>query len=68
MIVKGEYFHLELEWARDSRLIVITTHRRENLCEPMRNMFKAIHRIMDEHPDVKAIYPIHMNPVMLEAT
>lgn len=45
---------------------MITAHRRENLGEPMRHMFKAIRRVMDEHPDVKAIYPIHMNPVVRE--
>lgn len=60
------YAHPELEWAKDSRLIMITAHRRENLGEPMRHMFKAIRRVMDEHPDVKAIYPIHMNPVVRE--
>lgn len=60
------YTHPELEWAKDSRLIMITAHRRENLGEPMRHMFKAIRRVMDEHPDVKAIYPIHMNPVVRE--
>lgn len=65
--VREDYTHLELEWASDSRLIVITAHRRENLGEPMHNMFRAIRRIMDEHPDVKAIYPIHMNPVVREA-
>lgn len=64
--VKEEYTHPELEWAKDSRLILITAHRRENLGEPMRNMFRAIRRVMDEHPDVKAIYPIHMNPVVRE--
>ncbi len=65
--VKEEYTHPELEWAKDSKLIVITAHRRENLGEPMHNMFRAIRRIMDEHTDVKAIYPIHMNPVVREA-
>lgn len=65
--VRDEYTHPELEWAADSRLIVITAHRRENLGEPMHNMFRAIRRIMDEHPDVKAIYPIHMNPVVRKA-
>ena len=60
------YTHPELEWANGSRLIMITAHRRENLGEPMRHMFKAIRRVMDEHPDVKAIYPIHMNPVVRE--
>ena len=60
--VRADYTHPELEWANDSRLILITAHRRENLGEPMRHMFRAIRRVMDEHPDVKAIYPIHMNP------
>lgn len=60
------YTHPELEWAKGSRLIMITAHRRENLGEPMRHMFKAIRRVMDEHLDVKAIYPIHMNPVVRE--
>ena len=56
----------ELEWAKGSRLILITAHRRENLGEPMKNMFRAIRRVMDEHSDIKAIYPIHMNPVVRE--
>lgn len=64
--VREDYSHPELEWAKDSRLILITAHRRENLGEPMKNMFRAIRRVMDEHPDVKAIYPIHMNPVVRE--
>ena len=62
--VRTDYTHPELDWAKDSRLIMITAHRRENLGEPMKNMFWAIRRVMDEHPDVKAIYPIHMNPVV----
>ncbi|MBR6808305.1 MAG: UDP-N-acetylglucosamine 2-epimerase (non-hydrolyzing) [Clostridia bacterium] len=66
-IVKDDYTHPELEWASDSRLIMITAHRRENLGEPMHNMFRAIRRIIEEHPDVKAIYPIHMNPVVRAA-
>jgi len=64
--VRADYTHPELDWAKDSRLIMITAHRRENLGEPMRHMFKAIRRVMDEHPDVKAIYPIHMNPAVRE--
>lgn len=64
--VRADYTHPELEWADGSRLIMITAHRRENLGEPMRHIFKAIRRVMDEHPDVKAIYPIHMNPVVRE--
>ena len=62
--VREDYTHPELQWASDSRLIMITAHRRENLGQPMHNMFRAIRRVMDEHPDVKAIYPIHMNPVV----
>ena len=65
--VRDDYTHPELEWAKDSRLIMITAHRRENLGEPMHNMFRAIRRVMEEHADVKAIYPIHMNPVVRKA-
>ena len=65
--VREDYTHPQLEWAKDSRLILITAHRRENLGEPMRNMFRAIKRVIEEHPDVKAIYPIHMNPLVREA-
>ena len=65
--MREDYSHPELEWADGSRLIIITAHRRENLGEPMHHMFRAIRRIMDEHPDVKAIYPIHMNPVVRKA-
>ena len=62
--VRKDYTHEDLEWAKDSRLIMITAHRRENLGEPMHHMFRAIRRILEEHEDVKAIYPIHMNPVV----
>lgn len=65
--VRKEYSHPELDWSKDSRLILITAHRRENLGEPMYNMFRAIRRVLDEHPDVKAIYPVHLNPVVREA-
>ena len=64
--VRSEYTHPELTWAEGSRLILITAHRRENLGEPMEHMFRAIRRVMDEHPDTKAIYPIHMNPRVRE--
>ena len=64
--VRDDYINEHLEWAKDSRLIMITAHRRENLGAPMKSMFRAIRRVMDEHPDVKAIYPIHMNPVVRE--
>ncbi len=62
--IREDYKHPELEWAEGCRLIMITAHRRENLGEPMHHMFRAIRRIIEEHPDVKAIYPIHMNPVV----
>lgn len=65
--VRDDYVHPELEWAKDSRLIMLTAHRRENLGLPMHNMFRAIRRIVDETPDVKVIYPIHMNPVVRKA-
>lgn len=62
--VSSNYSHPELEWAKDSRMILVTAHRRENLGEPMHHMFRAIRRVLDEHKDVKVIYPIHMNPVV----
>lgn len=65
--VKQDYYHEELDWASDSRLIMLTAHRRENLGEPMHHMFRAIRRIIDEHKDVKVIYPIHMNPIVRKA-
>ena len=65
--VKENYTHPELEWVGDSKLIFITAHRRENLGQPMHNMFRAIRRVLDEHPDCKAVYPIHMNPVVRQA-
>lgn len=65
--VRDNYTHPELTWAKGSKLIIITAHRRENLGQPMHNMFRAIRRILDEHNDVKAIYPIHMNPIVRKA-
>lgn len=65
--VRNDYENPELEWASDSRLILITAHRRENLGQPMHQMFRAIRRVMEEHPDTKAIYPIHMNPQVRKA-
>ncbi len=64
--VRKDYTHPQLEWAKDSKLILITAHRRENLGEPMEHMFRAILRVCEEHKDVKVIYPIHMNPVVRE--
>lgn len=65
--VYSDYTHPELKWASDSRLILLTAHRRENLGTPMRQMFRAIRRVLELHPDVKVIYPIHMNPAVREA-
>lgn len=65
--VRRDYTHPELSWAEDSRLIFITAHRRENLGEPIRHMFRAIRRVLKEHPDCKAVYPIHMNPAVRQA-
>lgn len=62
--VYENYVNPELEWAKGSRLIMITAHRRENLGEPMQCMFRAIRRILNEYEDVKAIYPIHINPIV----
>lgn len=65
--VQEHYAHPELAWVGDSRLIFITAHRRENLGEPMHHMFRAIRRVLEEHPECKAVYPIHMNPVVRQA-
>jgi len=65
--VRGDYTHPELDWVGDNKMIFITAHRRENLGEPMHQMFRAIRRVLDEHPDCRAVYPIHMNPVVRRA-
>lgn len=62
--VRADYQNPELEWAKDSRLILLTAHRRENLGEPMRAIFRAVRRIADEVPDIKVLYPVHMNPTI----
>ena len=62
--VREDFTHPELDWAADSRLIMLTAHRRENLGEPMRRFFKAIRRVVDEFPDIKVIYPVHLNPIV----
>ena len=65
--INKNYTHPELDWIKDNeRMILLTAHRRENLGVPMRNIFKAIRRIVDEFKDVKVIYPIHMNPKVRE--
>ena len=65
--VREDYRHPELDWAEGSRLIFITAHRRENLGQPMHNMFRAIRRVLEEHPDLKAVYPVHLNPAVRDA-
>ncbi len=62
--VRKDYDHQILRWAADSRLVLITAHRRENLGEPLKHMFKAIRRIVDEFPDIKVVYPVHLNPLV----
>ncbi|MGN1000553.1 MAG: non-hydrolyzing UDP-N-acetylglucosamine 2-epimerase [Bacilli bacterium] len=64
--VSKDYHHEQLDWAKDSKLIILTAHRRENLGEPLKNIFKAVKRIVENHEDVKVIYPIHMNPLVRE--
>ena len=65
--IKNNYTHPELEWIKQNeKMILLTAHRRENLGEPMRNIFKAVKRITDEFCDVKVIYPIHLNPKVRE--
>lgn len=65
--VQDDYTHPELEWVGDGKLIFITAHRRENLGLPMHHMFRAIRRVLNEHSECKAVYPIHMNPVVRQA-
>ena len=65
--VKEDYSHPIFDWIGNDRMILLTAHRRENLGVPMHNMFRAIRRVLDEHPECKAVYPIHMNPVVRKA-
>ena len=65
--VRADYHHPELDWVGEDKLIFITAHRRENLGTPMHHMFRAIRRVLDEHTDCKAVYPIHMNPMVRQA-
>lgn len=65
--VDKEYKHEVLEWVGNDRMILLTAHRRENLGEPMKNIFRGIRRVLDEIKDIKVIYPIHKNPLVREA-
>lgn len=62
--VRKDFRHPELEWADGGRLILVTAHRRESLGAPMRGMFRAIRRVLKEHPDCRAVYPVHSNPAV----
>ncbi len=62
--VRDDYKHEVLDWAKSSRLVLLTAHRRENLGDNLHHIFRAIRRVVDEHPDVKVVYPVHLNPVV----
>lgn len=62
--VSDEYRHPALDWLDGDKLILLTAHRRENLGEPMRNIFKGIRRVLDETDGIKVVYPIHKNPIV----
>ncbi len=64
--VRGDYQHEIIDWVGDSRMIMLTAHRRENLGEPMRNMFRAIKRIIEKYEDIKVVYPVHLNPIVVQ--
>ena len=64
--VRSDYTHPELEWSSDSRLVILTAHRRENLGTTMSGIFRAIRRVVDEFPDIKVIYPVHLNPLVAQ--
>lgn len=67
LTVREDYSDETVEWAKDSRLIVLTAHRRENIGDTMRGMFRAIKKICEKHTDVKVVYPVHLNPAVVSA-
>lgn len=67
LTVRDDYSDDTVEWARDSRLIVLTAHRRENIGDTMKGMFRAIRRIIEKYEDVKVVYPVHLNPAVVSA-
>jgi len=67
LTVRADYQNENLDWCSDSRLILLTAHRRENLGEPMKNMFRAIRQVIEEYEDIKVIYPVHKNPKVRQA-
>lgn len=64
--VREDYEHEIIDWVGDSRMIMLTAHRRENLGEPMRNMFRAIKKIIEKYEDIKVVYPVHLNPIVVQ--
>ena len=64
--VRDDYEHEIIDWVGESRMIMLTAHRRENLGEPMRNMFRAIKRIIEQYDDIKVVYPVHLNPIVVQ--
>lgn len=64
--VRDDYEHEIIDWVGDSRMIMLTAHRRENLGEPMKNMFRAIKRIIEKYEDIKVVYPVHLNPIVVQ--
>ncbi|MDD6094305.1 MAG: UDP-N-acetylglucosamine 2-epimerase (non-hydrolyzing) [Clostridia bacterium] len=67
LTVRDDYSDEVTEWAKDSRLIVLTAHRRENIGDTMKGMFRAIRRVCEKYPDVKIVYPVHLNPAVVSA-
>ncbi len=64
--VREDYKHEIIDWVGESRMIMLTAHRRENLGKPMRNMFRAIKRIIEKYDDIKVVYPVHLNPIVVQ--
>ncbi|MCM3026693.1 UDP-N-acetylglucosamine 2-epimerase (non-hydrolyzing) [Bacillus safensis] len=65
--VTEQYQHPILEKIGTDKMILLTAHRRENLGQPMKNMFRAIRRVVEEFEDVQVVYPVHLNPVVRDA-
>lgn len=65
--IHEDYAHEQLDWAAGSRLIILTAHRRENLGDSLLHIFGAVRRVVEETPDIKVIYPVHMNPAVRKA-
>lgn len=63
---QDDYSHPVIDSLKGNRMVLITAHRRENL-DKLRSMFSAVKRVLDEHEDVRAVYPIHPNPVVRQA-